>query len=101
MEIACCISADGADDEASGNADAVLIAKKAVRNLSSWRERPAKPMRGRLDFGSVTIGCLLPALAHPKDQARGRTQPLRYEVSKRGRSCAAPGATTSMRTIRP
>jgi NAD(P)H-dependent FMN reductase len=39
MEIACCTSADGADDAASGNADAVFIGKNAVRNLSSWRQK--------------------------------------------------------------
>jgi hypothetical protein len=53
-----------------GTADAVFMAKDAVQNLSSARERLGKPIAGQFDFGRVTIGYLLPALADRKDDDR-------------------------------
>ena len=81
--------------------DAAFMAKNAVANMSSRRERLAKPTPGRLDVCGVTIGCLLPALADGKDDDCWLEKPDRHDVSGAIGSCDATGASTSMHTICP
>jgi hypothetical protein len=81
--------------------DAVLMAKHCNGDLFFRSERPATPLLGGLDVGSATIGRLRSTVADRKNGDQRLENPGRHEVSRKGESCDATGASTSMHTICP